>query len=86
MAGKNSINTCTRRLAMNIYKLILRDGDNPNTSALHVVTKFCYANTKNEASVIFNAVDGPRYHVAGPLKVEENAVPQGAVFVNSRPA
>jgi hypothetical protein len=24
--------------------------------------------------------------VAGPLKVEENAVPQGAVFVNSRPA
>ena len=71
---------------MNIYKLVLRDGDNPNTSALHVITKFCYAPTRNEASAIFNAVDGPRYVVAGPLKVEENAVPQGAVFVNSRPA
>lgn len=86
MAGTDSINTCTWRLAMNIYKLVLRDGDNANTSALHVVSKFCYANTKNEANTIFLAVDGPRYHVAGPLKVEENNVPQGAVFVNSRPA
>lgn len=70
---------------MSVYKVILRDGDNAATSALHVIEKFCYANTRNEASVIFDAVDGPKYHVAGPLKVEESAVPAGAVFVNSRP-
>jgi hypothetical protein len=71
---------------MSIYKVILRDGDNPDTSALHVIEKFCYANTRNEASAIFDAVDGPKYHVAGPLKVEESAVPAGATFINSRPA
>jgi hypothetical protein len=70
---------------MSIYKVILRDGDNADTSALHVIEKFCYANTRNEASVIFDAVDGPKYHLAGPLKVEESAVPAGAVFLNSRP-
>jgi len=71
---------------MSIYKIILRDGDNTATSVLHVIEKFCYANTRNEASNIFDAVDGPKYHVAGPLKVEESAVPAGATFINSRPA
>jgi hypothetical protein len=70
---------------MSIYKVILRDGDNPATSTLHVIEKYCYANTRNEASVIFDAIDGPKYHVAGPLKIEESAVPEGAVFVNSKP-
>jgi len=71
---------------MNIYKVILRDGDNPNTSALHAIEKYCYANTRNEAGVIFNDVDGPRWHVAGPLKIEESKVPDGAIFLNSKPA
>jgi hypothetical protein len=71
---------------MSIYKVILRDGDNPDTSKLHVVEKYCYANTRNEAAAVFDAVDGPRWHVAGPLKVEESAVPAGAVFLNQRPA
>ena len=71
---------------MSIYKVILRDGDNPDTSNLHVVEKYCYANTRNEAAAVFDAVDGPRWHVAGPLKVEESAVPAGAVFLNQRPA
>jgi len=70
---------------MSIYKVILRDGDNPDTSKLHVVEKYCYANTRNEAAAVFDAVDGPKYHVAGPLKIEESAVPEGAVFVNSKP-
>ena len=70
---------------MFIYKIVLRDGDNPNTSTLHIIEKFCYANTRNEASAIFDAAHGPRYHVAGPLKVEENKVPEGAVFLNQPP-
>jgi hypothetical protein len=71
---------------MAIYKVILRDGANPDTSTLHVIEKYCYANTRNEAAAIFHEVDGPKWHVAGPLKVEESAVPAGAVFLNQQPA
>ena len=71
---------------MSIYKVILRDGDNADTSSLHIIEKYCYANTRNEAAVIFDTAHGPKYHVAGPLKIEESAVPAGATFINSRPS
>jgi hypothetical protein len=71
---------------MNIYKVVLRDGDNPDTSTLHAIEKYCYANTRNEASELFKDIDTPRWHLAGPLKIEESKVPAGATFINSRPA
>ncbi|CAB4125856.1 hypothetical protein UFOVP181_382 [uncultured Caudovirales phage] len=71
---------------MNIYKIVLRDGDNPDTSALHAIEKYCYANTRNEASELFLESDGPRWHLAGPLKIEESKVPEGATFINSKSA
>lgn len=68
---------------MSIYKVVLRDGANPDTSSLHVIERFCYADTRNQARDLFDAMEGGiKYHVAGPLKVEESAVPAGAVFIN----
>jgi hypothetical protein len=71
---------------MSVYKVVLRDGSNPDTSQLHIIEKYCYANTRNEAAEIFTQVDGPKWHVAGPLKIEESSVPAGAVFLNEKPA
>jgi hypothetical protein len=71
---------------MPVYKVVLRDGDNPDTSKLHAIEKYCYANSRNEASEIFLEVDSPRWHLAGPLKIDEDKVPEGATFINSKPA
>jgi len=70
---------------MSIYKVTSRDGSNPDTSSLHVINKYCYANTRTEASTIFDTIEGPKYHVAGPSKIEESAVPEGAIFINKKP-
>ena len=70
---------------MPVYKVVLRDALNPDTSKLHVIEKYCYAESRNKASEIFHEVDGPTHHVAGPLRVEEDRVPAGAVFLNEKP-
>lgn len=71
---------------MPVYKVVLRDGDNPDTSTLHVVEKYCYADSRNAAQEIFTTTVGPKWHVAGPILVEESKVPNDAVFLNENPA
>jgi len=67
---------------MHVYKMILRDGENPETSNLHVVEKYCKAANRNEAAVKFNEKLGPKWVVAGPLLVEEGKVPTDASFID----
>ena len=68
---------------MAVYKMILRDGENDATSKLHVTEHYCNANTKNEAAKIFDDKFGPKWVVAGPLKIEDPAkIPQDADFIN----
>ena len=61
--------------------MLLRDGDNPETSNLHVIEKYCRAPNRNAAAVLFNEKLGPKWVVAGPLIVEEKDVPPNASFV-----
>ena len=70
---------------MPVYKVLVRDGDNPETSSLHVIEKYCYADTKKLAEEFFFNNVGPRWHVAGPLVVEESKIPVDAVFLNEKP-
>ena len=67
---------------MAVYKMIYRDGDNQATSDLHVVEKFCQADTKTQATKIFDDLFGPKWVVAGPLKLEPEKVPENVEFVN----
>jgi hypothetical protein len=55
---------------MPTYKMILRDADNPETSALHVIEVFTEAANRNEAAKYFEETYGPKNVVAGPLKVD----------------
>lgn len=66
---------------MAYYKMILRDGDNPATSALHITAHYCEASSRAEASLVFESNFGPKYVVAGPIKVEEDQLPEGTVLV-----
>lgn len=66
---------------MPYYKMILRDGDNPATSALHVTAQYCEASSRSEASKIFESNFGTKYVVAGPAKVEDDQLPEGTVLV-----
>jgi hypothetical protein len=58
---------------MPTYKIILRDAENPTTSELHVIEDYCEAPNRTEAQKIFEERHGPRYIVAGPLKIEAPA-------------
>lgn len=65
---------------MAVYKMIYRDGENPETSTLHVVNKFVEADSRNSAAKIFDDLFGPKWVVAGPIKVD--ALPDGASLEN----
>jgi hypothetical protein len=68
---------------MAVYKMILRDGENPDTSKLHVIAYFCNAETKLEAAKLFDDKFGPKWNVAGPTKIEdESSIPGDANFIN----
>lgn len=65
---------------MAVYKMIYRDGENPGTSTLHVVTKYVEAETRNAAAKLFDDKFGPKWVVAGPIMID--ALPEGAVLEN----
>lgn len=68
---------------MAVYKMILRDGENPDTSKLHVLDYYCNADTKNQAAEIFDKNFGQKWNVAGPLKIDDlTKVPETATFVS----
>lgn len=68
---------------MAVYKMILRDGDNPDTSNLHVIQHYCNASGKTEAARLFEEKFGPKWVVAGPLKIDdESTIPEDANFIN----
>ncbi len=64
---------------MPFYKMLLRDSDNPATSALHVVDEYCEAGSRNEAAEIFEGTFGPTRIISSPLKVDE--VPEGKTIL-----
>lgn len=66
---------------MPIYKMAYRDGDNPETSKLHVNVYFCEAETKKEALKIFETNLGYKWVLAGPIGVDADKVPSDATFV-----
>ena len=67
---------------MAVYKMVYRDGDNPNTSSLHCIEKYCNASNRTEAAKIFDDTVGVKWVVAGPILMEETKVPKDAVFIN----
>ncbi len=65
---------------MAVYKMIYRDGENPETSTLHVITKYVEAESRNAAQKRFDDLFGPKWVVAGPIKID--ALPDGATLEN----
>ncbi len=61
--------------------MLLRDSDNPATSALHVVDEYCEASTRNEAAEIFEGAFTPARVISSPLKVEETDIPAGKTIL-----
>lgn len=61
---------------MAVYKMIFRNPDNAPNQLL-VVDEYCEADSRNEASAIFEAHHGVRRIVAGPMLVESGVIPEG---------
>jgi len=53
---------------MAIYKMILRDTENSDTSQLHVIEHYCEAANRNAAAALFEGRFGVKNVVAGPIK------------------
>jgi hypothetical protein len=81
MVTEDSIKIVIGENKMPVYKMAYRDGDNPETSKLHMILYFCEAKDRIEADKIFTANFGPKWVLAGPILVESNKVPQDAKFV-----
>ena len=63
--------------------MIYRDEENPETHALHVYEVYCNADHRNHAREVFEAYQGPRHVVAGPLgPFEQKDVSKDATWAN----